>query len=230
MSRLIANLVARNEASRFLGPVLNKLKSFVDEIVFTDDCSDDDTPYIACDFGARVAVAPKPMFEENESALRTYAWNHLEAYAEENDWILAIDADELLYGVDRLPALLDQSEYDVLGIKFYHMWNESQFRVDKLWAPTIGSRLFRFKSGGEFRKSNLACGSEPTYVPELIRQGKMLWETGLAMKHLGYVLEQDKIMKYNRYMKLDAGAYHNRDHLESIIDDEVELISWDIEG
>lgn len=219
-------MVARNESNRFLVPVLSKLKTFVDEIVFTDDCSDDNTPYIAADMGARVAIAPKHMFEENESALRTYAWNHLEAYAEENDWILAIDADELIYGLEFLPPLLDQSRYQVLGIKFYHMWNDSQYRVDKLWAPAIGSRLFRFREGGEFKKSNLACGSEPTYVQELIRQGRMLFETGLAMKHLGYVLEQDKIMKFNRYMKLDAGAYHNRAHLESIIDDDPVLVDW----
>lgn len=224
---LIANMVGRNEADRHLIDVLMRLSTIVDEIVFTDDCSDDDTPGYAALFGAHVKrAADRPLFREDEGLLRTLEWAHLEEYARPGDWILCIDCDELLYGVQNLPSLLDQKTYDVLGITFFHMWNPTQFRVDKAWAPNRSYRLFRYYEGGEFNRRKLACGSEPTYVLELIRQNKVLWETGLSMKHLGYMDDDAKAQKYARYMELDGGNFHSRAHLESILDQDIELVDW----
>lgn len=224
---LIANIVGRNESSRFLVDVLDRLNLFADKIVFTDDCSDDITPEIAEMYGAFVyRNTDRPLFVEDESTLRTMAWKNLEQHANLGDWILCIDCDEMLYGIDNLPALLDQTNYDVLGITFFHMWNETQYRVDKAWTPNKSYRLFRYYPGGEFTKRKMACGSEPTYVPELIRRGRVLWETGLCMKHLGYLRDGDKIAKHKRYMEIDAGTYHARAHLDSILDLKATLVDW----
>jgi glycosyltransferase involved in cell wall biosynthesis len=225
--KLIAQMVGRNEADRFLVPVLDRLRSIVDQIIFTDDCSTDDTPYIAKAAGASVMQLTEPMFVVDEGYLRTAAWEHLSAHAQRGDWILAIDCDEMLYGQAALPSLLNQSRFDVLGITFYHMWNDTQFRVDKLWAPVTSSRLFRFYTGGEFRKSKLACGSEPEYVQELMRRGRFMPNTPLRMKHLGYVFDDDKVVKHNRYMELDGGSFHNLAHLESILDSHPTLVDWE---
>lgn len=224
---LIANMVGRNESERFLIPVLDRLNQIVDKIVFTDDCSDDMTPEIAEMHGAFVyRNTEDPLFVEDESALRTMAWKNLERHVRVGDWILCIDCDEMLYGADNLVSLLDQSVYDVLGITFFHMWNLDQYRIDKAWAPNRSYRLFRYYPGGEFAKRKMACGSEPTYVPELIRRGKVLWDTGLCMKHLGYARDEDKLAKHKRYMELDAGSYHARAHLDSILDLKVSLVDW----
>lgn len=224
---LIANMIGRNESDRFLVPVLSRLNEIVDKIVFTDDYSTDATPIIAEMYGATVySNSDYPLFVEDESVLRTRAWKNLENHAQPGDWILCIDCDELLYGADNLSPLLDQTSYDVLGITFFHMWNETQYRVDKAWAPNRSHRLFRYYQGGEFNKRKMACGSEPTYVTELIRQGRVFWKTGLCMKHLGYIRESDKIAKYKRYMELDAGTYHARAHLESILDMKPTLVDW----
>lgn len=224
---LIAQMIGRNETERFLPDVLNRLTKIVDAIVFTDDCSDDDTALMASLAGATVFQTERSLFHENEGALRSFAWQGLSEVARRGDWVLSIDCDELLYGTEDLNTLLDQSVYDVLGITFFHMWNERQFRVDKFWAPTRSHRLFRYYEGGEFKNKRLACGAEPTYVEELIRQGKVLWETGLVMKHLGYQRDIDKFMKYKRYMELDGGQFHARSHLESIIDSAPTLVDWD---
>jgi glycosyltransferase involved in cell wall biosynthesis len=220
-------MVGRNEADRFLPEVLAAVIQIADEVVFTDDCSTDDTPFMAVRAGAHVMKLDQPLFVEDEGALRTHAWAHLCEYAKPGDWILAIDCDEIFYGAHKLREGMQQANYDVLGVTFYHMWNETQYRTDKLWAPVTSSRLFRFFEGGEFRNRKLACGSEPTYVQELIRRGKFLPNTPFRMKHLGYIRDEDKIAKYQRYMELDGGAYHNRAHLESILDPSPTLVDWE---
>lgn len=228
---LIANMVGRNESDRHLREVLEHLSGIVDLIVFTDDCSDDDTFDIASQY-AETFRTSKPLFVEDEGLLRSISWNNLSSFAMSNrDWVLAIDCDEKLWSTNPnfdMGALLDQKIYDVLNIKFYHMWNETQYRVDKLWAPNNSSRLFRFYDGGTFMDRKLACGSEPTYVNQLIRQGRYMVDTSLVMQHLGYVNDSDKLTKYDRYMALDGGDFHQRSHLESIIDENPVLLDWSI--
>lgn len=223
--KVLAQMVARNEEHRYLRPVLERLSKIVDTIIFTDDCSDDDTPLIAAEY-CQVFSVPEPTFAVDESKLRSAAWKNLSQFASPGDWILAIDADEELYGIQYLSQMLDQSRYDVLGISFCHMWNPESYRVDKAWRPTISSRLFRYYPGGEFANRRLACGSEPTYVQQLIQQKRMLWNTPLVMKHRGYERDEDKLIKYKRYMELDGGDFHARAHIESILDPNPTIAPW----
>ena len=228
MPRVIAQMVARNEVDRFLPDVLEHLSKLVDLIVFTDDASDDGTPLIAKGFGCETFESPwdESQFKINEGALRQYAWHNLEKFAQQGDWILAIDADEKLYGRNPLSEVI-KTNMDVLGIVFYHMWNETHFRVDKAWRPSVSSRLFRYYPNGMFKQRKLACGSEPTYVQELIRMQKVDWNTGLHMQHLGYVKDEDKKAKHERYMLLDGGDFHSRAHIESIMDPKPILFPWE---
>lgn len=228
--KIIAQMVGRNESNRFLEDVLQRLSSQVDEIVFTDDCSDDNTMEIASRY-AHVYKTPMQMFNKHEGRLRKYAWLNLENHAKEGDWILAIDCDEMLYNINDLENqnikdVLASSEKDVVNVRFYHMWNSLQYRVDKLWAPNNSSRIFRYINGGTFLDKELACGSEPTYVVQWIRQGNYWVHSGLIMQHLGYIHNQDKESKYERYSQLDGGKFHNLNHINSIIDPNPVLIDW----
>lgn len=223
--KFIGQMVARNEEGRYLRDVLEHINQFVDIIVFTDDASDDNTPDIAEEMGAVVFQMDEPTFEKSEFELRMQAWHNLEKFADPRDWVLSIDADELFYPGNGYQRWLQQDQYDVLGVTFYHMWNETHYRVDKAWRPVTSSRLFRFFNHGTFRNRNLACGSEPTYVNHLIRQRKFA-KTDFKMKHLGYMRDEDKKSKYERYMKLDKGDYHSLKHIESIMDEDPELVEW----
>jgi glycosyltransferase involved in cell wall biosynthesis len=228
--KIIAQMVGRNEASKYLPEVLERLKSQVDEIVFTDDCSDDDTAEIASKY-ANVYKTPKPMFTTHEGRLRRYAWLNLENHAAEGDWIIAIDCDEMLYDSSDITKtdirqILNSSEKDVVNVRFYHMWNNTQYRVDKLWAPNNSSRIFRFMSGAMFRDRALACGSEPTYVTDLINQRNYFVNSNLIMQHLGYIKDEDKQSKYERYSTLDGGEFHALNHINSIVDPNPVLINW----
>lgn len=221
----------RNEAGRFLSDVVEHIRGFAGEKLFVyDDRSTDGTFDLLRDLGVTAVQRPEnvPGFVDNEGAFRQWGWDAFVAAMnpEPRTWILAQDADELLYGVPELPDLLRREAFDILGVTFFHMWNETHYRVDKAWKPTVSSRLFRFYPGGEFSQRRLACGSEPTYVQQLIRTGSALWTTGLAMKHLGYLRDEDKAAKYHRYMTLDKGDFHSRTHLESILDNDPVLKPW----
>lgn len=231
--RLIGNMVARNEADRYLPEVLEHLSGIVDEIVFSDDASTDNTLNIAKQYGAHTYSSPwdHSMFSENEGQLRQWSWANLSQHAQDGDWILAIDADEKLY--ETFPGVtvrdLMMSDAFIINIKFVHMWSDTHFRVDKLWKPTNSQRMFRYRRGAVYRNRRLACGAEPTYVMEMMRfKNNYLVDSGLVMQHLGYVKDEDKRMKYDRYMTLDKGEFHNIDHLTSIMDKNPELVEWDM--
>lgn len=221
--RLIAQMVVRNEEGRYLREVLDHTSQFVDKIVVTDDFSDDNTAQICADHGAEVQQTERNMFVENEGALRSKAWEFLENFAEPGDWILALDADELFYPVKLREWM--QTRYSVLGITFYHMWTETHYRVDGAWGPTISSRMFKFIPGGKFKDRTLACGSEPTYVSDFVRRRDFAPHTRFKMKHLGYLLDKDKEVKYERYSLLDGGRFHSKRHIDSIIT-EPQLAPW----
>jgi glycosyltransferase involved in cell wall biosynthesis len=224
---IYAQMVGKNESQRFLKPVLERLSTQVDKIIFTDDCSDDNTAEIASQY-AEVFVSNQSMFATHEGQLRAGAWANLEKFAKTGDWIIAIDCDEMLHHINDLDikSVLSKSEFDVVNVRFYHMWNETQYRVDKLWAPNNSSRIFRFQEGAGFQDRVLACGSEPTYVSQLIQRKNFWVNSGLIMQHLGYIKDEDKRAKYERYSILDGGAFHNINHINSIIDPDPVLIQW----
>ena len=232
MAKLIANMVIRNEADKWLRPVLERVASQVDALCVTDDCSDDDSVSIVKEYTDLVQVMPEATFSTNEGKLRQQSWNFLEQHVSTNDdwWVLAIDADEMLYETKySLEELIDQRQFDVMSIEFYHMWSETQFRVDKAWRPHCSTRLFRYFPHGKFLDRELACGSEPTYVMDLVMQRRYFQSTGLLMKHLSYMTEEGKRSKYDRYTKIDGGAFHANAHIESIIDPNPVLVDWPLD-
>ena len=101
---IYAQMVGRNESSRFLEEVLQRISSQVDKIIFTDDCSTDDTPNIAAKY-AEVFSTPEPLFATHEGKLRTNAWGNLEKFASPGDWVIAIDCDEMLFDINNINSL-----------------------------------------------------------------------------------------------------------------------------
>lgn len=222
-------MIGRNESDRFLEEVLERLSTQVDKIIFTDDCSTDNTAEVASKY-AEVFQTSSQLFNEHEGKLRAFAWGNMEKFAKTGDWIIAIDCDEKLFNLDKsipdIRSVLATSPFDVVNVRFYHMWNETQYRVDKLWAPNNSSRIFRFVDNGGFLNRKLACGSEPTYVRDWIAKRNFWINSSLIMQHLGYVKDSDKKMKFERYSHLDGGAFHNLDHINSIVDENPILIDW----
>lgn len=224
-------MVGRNEEGRYLDDVMSRLSSQVDKIIFTDDCSTDSTPEIASKY-ATVYSTSENLFIKHEGQLRSEAWANLSKHARPGDWVVAVDADEKLYTLDNcsIEEVLRRSPYDVVNVKRYEMWNEDGYRVDKMWAPHNTMRIFRFSEGGVYLDKVLACGSEPTYVFDWVRKRNFWLESGIIMQHLGYLKDEDKQSKYNRYTTIDNGKFHNINHINSIKDETTVLIPWGIFG
>lgn len=116
---IIAQMIGRNESSRFLEDVLQRLSTQVDKIIFTDDCSTDDTTEIAAKY-AEVFQTPEQLFNVHEGKLRAFAWGNLEKFASVGDWVVAIDCDEKLYHLEDAPIrdVLNTSPFDVVNVRF----------------------------------------------------------------------------------------------------------------
>lgn len=230
MYRCIAQMIGRNEAQRYVREVLEHLVPMVDMIVYTDDASLDETPDIFREFGAHVYQNAESLFNVHEGRLRQSAWENLAHHAQVGDWIIAIDCDEKLYATNpskSLSDLLQTTQYHALAVEFVHMWNDRQYRIDKAWAPAPQSRIFRYVDGSPIPDNQLACGSAPEYVRLMELTGKVLPDTGLVMQHLGYMREQDRRKKHERYMKIDGGRFHSLPHLQSILDPDPTLVNWE---
>lgn len=225
--RLLAQMVVRNEANRYLEAVLESVSWAVDGIHVYDDLSTDTSMVLAMDAGATVTRRPPlvPSFAENESKFRQGAWMAMEERLRPapGDWILAIDADELLIAPDGLGPAIDAAEDAgasavVVPIpEAFHLRHLADGRIlpmvrtDGFWPTLTGVRLVAFEGGGRFRDQPLACGSVPTYVSAGAQSAAT---HGVELLHLGYVSPEDRRQKHQRY----AGRVgHNAAHVASIL-------------
>ncbi len=228
--KIIACYVTKNESERWLNDSLAHVSEFVDDIFIYDDQSDDCTVSDSLKFTDKVLIRPDdaPSFVESESELRENAWNCFESTfnnsLDKNTWILALDADEFFVGCNKstnrdslqeMIRICNLTNSDSCMISISEIWkidHEKLFvRTDGFWAKNSAPRLFRYKPNGVFLKKKLGCGSTPTYAVKhkynQIRIGSIL--------HFGYVLDEDKKIKYKRYSIPDSG--HNKNHIDSIM-------------
>ncbi len=121
-------MIVRNE-ERFLADCLRSVRGVVDEIVVIDTGSCDATPRIGADFGARVLP-----FEWNDdfSAARNHSVQNARG-----DWILILDADEVIAQRDK-SKILSLAQGDADGYLFTYR-NYSQNSHDIRWVANDGS-------------------------------------------------------------------------------------------
>lgn len=228
MTKIFGLMVTKDEGSRYLGPVLRRLQSLVDEVFVFDDRSEDDTVGIASKEGAHVHVreVDRPSFLENESAFRLNGQRAFEKALgpKQGDWILCLDADEMLSFEDREREVLEQLTEAGRPVKFrvaeaFDLVNGQPFiRVDGYWRDITAVRYYPWKPAGQFPDRRMACGSVPTYAMEGVSQ-----VTNPTILHYGYATAEDRIKKYARYI---AGSGHNSKHIDSILRHPT-LVAWE---
>ena len=224
--KLLATMVARNEAGRYLDACLKWLKTCVDEVHVFDDQSDDETPEIVLSHGCRLTVRgdDQPSFLDHEGKFRQAAWDAFEQKIkpQKYDWVLAIDADEFLIagGKERLELVEAAANAEFRGAKsvilnfqeiFGFVDNIPLVRTDGYWASIAHPRFFQYRPNGQFLDRAMACGSEPTYVKEAPSSEA----PGLTILHFGYAKEEDQASKYARYSQTTG---HNSRHIDSILE------------
>jgi glycosyltransferase involved in cell wall biosynthesis len=241
--RILALMVTRNEADRYLEEALVWLTNQVDGVLVYDDNSTDNTVAIAQSFAfAGVKVWNRgpnvPTFMEHEGNFRTAALRVLEKifYLTENDWVFVIDADEFYVPVKdethgTLYNLADLTPSNMLArcIRIHTVWGEHdghlQYRVDGAWNTLFEPRLWRWREGGEFANAPMACRNEPTYVTQNAMQIYRGDDTMSAILHYGYANEKDRMVRHKRYTAL-ADHGHHPPFIDSIVDHRVETRCW----
>lgn len=233
--KLIALMVTRNEENRYIGPVLKQLASQVDAIYVYDDRSDDRTANVAADFAEVVCVrgVNDAAFLEDESAFRSDSYKFLAEHSNVGpfDWVLSIDADELLVnddGTERESLLEIAHQYDRSSNYcaaqihkaevFEVVGNTPYIRVDGTWRNLYTPRFFRWHGYGAVPDGIMGCGSIPQYAMK-----PSVREPGVSLLHYGYARQEDRVTKYARYFGVRG---HNPQHIDSILRSPT-LVRWD---
>jgi len=190
----ISVAVNTRNAARTLALALESVHSWVDEIVVGDMASDDGTPEIAQQMGAR--VVPVEPSTHVEPARRTVL-DHCRG-----DWILCLDADELvpvtlaarLQEIARLglaDAVTIAMRNFIFGAALSHttweMANDLHLRFFRIGAVTFSDRIHSAPS--------VVPGARHLYLPAT---------TDLALVHLSHRDIADFVEKMNRYTSVEA--------------------------
>ncbi|HLG30363.1 MAG TPA: glycosyltransferase family 2 protein, partial [Candidatus Brocadiales bacterium] len=115
---------------------LNSVKELVDEMIIVDTGSTDETAKIAGDCGANVFYLP---WNDDFSESRNYALKHATG-----DWILHLDADEVLVQEDipQVKQIIKNKETNGVYCLFYSTQKASsgcsQFYLPRLFRNNIG--------------------------------------------------------------------------------------------
>ncbi|MBI2660520.1 glycosyltransferase, partial [Candidatus Woesearchaeota archaeon] len=193
-------MITKNE-EKYLEQCLNSVKDIVDEIIIVDTGSTDKTKEIAKKFNAKVYDFK---WSDDFSAARNESLKHAT-----KDWILVIDADEVIEEQDLKKIKNSIEEGDFAGFsleqhsylnKFFEgaVKNDSNFGLAKdyqFYIPHFLVRLFRNKLGFYFRHK----------VHELIEDS--IREKGLKYKKLDAVLHHFGSVKDEKVISGKAEDY-----------------------
>ena len=227
--KITLSIIVKNEEKRYLRRVLESAKEYIDEAVIIDDGSTDNTVNLCKEI---LEGIPLKIIENKESKfnreweIRKQQWN--ETIATNPDWIIFLDADEIFEDRFKLDVkeLIKNKECDVYLFRLYDFWNEKQYREDSLWNAHNVYRPFMIRYqknyNYEFLETDQHCGRLPNNIFCLNNQ-----LASARLKHYGWAKEEDRIQKYNRYMKLDPdGLYGSLAQYQSILDQDVNLVDW----
>ncbi len=187
MNRPLSVVIIANNASRHIGEVVGAARRVSDDIIVLDSGSEDNTPEIARDMGARV---------EFKDWLGYSATKNLGNSLTRHDMILSLDADEVLSDelIDSILAeefddetiyVLDRANYYCgQRIRFCH-WNPD-------WIPRIFDRR-KARWQGEFVHEKLKF--HPSFSQKKLK-GKLL--------HYSYDSYAQRVSKVRDYARLSA--------------------------
>lgn len=230
--RIIASLVLKNEADRYLRAMLQHNQVWWDDLFVYDDQSADDSVKMTMEYTDHVVIRgdDKPSFLDHEGEFRANALKALELHMspDEDTWIFAIDADEFLvdYRDDLSTSVLlratavmadklGHSSVDLRIPEFWHMNGNIPFcRTDGFWDGMSLPRFFKYRKNWAFRGKSMGAGSGPIYTYD----NPYMERANLQLIHVGYVDPKDRQAKYDRYTSLPNHG-HNNKHILSIIED-----------
>jgi glycosyltransferase involved in cell wall biosynthesis len=220
-NKITLSMIVKNEEGRYLEQTLKSLCGHIDEAVIIDDDSTDNTVNICKEALAGIPlhiVKNEDSMFNNETSLRQKQWN--ETIKTNPDWILNLDADEILeegfWGDAQ--KFLDNPKYDIYSFRLYDMWNQTHYRDDEYWHSHSIYRpfLLRYQSDFPYKWNEIPqhCGRFPVNI-----FSHPTANSKYRIKHFGWATEKDRSEKQKRYEKADPDAiYGIKEQYDSIMD------------
>lgn len=218
MPRLIAAILARNEADRWLQQTLEPLVATCDKVLLLDDQSTDGTPDLARDLHCEVRVrSGTPMWgQEAPARAELWEWGAREAG---DGWLLIADADMVLMG-DPCPYTYSR-EVNAWSWILYDLWDTEHYRSDGYWKGHEVPRPWMFAPNHVPRGfvpgwsgRGIHCGHFPSNMPLVSGIA-----TTLSWHHLQYSTPESRIAKHRAYLEhADKLTPFECAHAESILD------------
>lgn len=228
--RVTLSMIMKNEANSYLREMLSEAKEYITDAVIIDDASTDNSIEVVEEVLKGIPLHIVRNGESkfsNEVTLRKQQWE--ETVKTNPEWIIFLDADQIFESKfkDEIKELVKDTSVDVYYFRLYDFWDREHYREDMYWSGHHIYRpiLVRYKPDMEckWKESAQHCGSFPYTVLNL--PGKC---SELRLKHYGWAKPEDRVAKYERYMRLDPGArYGWREQYESILDPNPVTIKWE---
>ncbi|MGL5244838.1 MAG: glycosyltransferase family 2 protein, partial [Sarcina sp.] len=229
-NKLTLSMVVKNEEGRYLEKALEQHRKYIDNAVIIDDGSTDRTKEIIKDLlGDKnlILIENKNSMFSNEINLRKLQWK--ETIKTNPDWILNLDGDEIFENsfADGVHNLINSDlDIDSYIFRLYDFWDMDHYRDDGLWCAhnTFRPFLTRYQRNFNYIWQETAqhCGRFPKNL-EHLRMAK----SEFRLKHFGWAKHEDRLAKYERYMKLDPnGQFGVLAQYKSILDPNPNLTKW----
>lgn len=196
--RISAVIVARNEEKK-IGSALSSLIGWVDEIIFFDMDSLDNTVAIATKFGATVFHIEQMAGQEPARPIAVSKAT--------GDWVLMLDADELISPAlrDRLLRLVERDEADVVNLPRQN-YLFGRVMNGAMMGPN-DDRQIRFFKNGHVEVSPL-LHAQPSWSPSS-RLLHLTHPVDGAIVHFNYVNISQYLTKLDRYTGMEANKPKN---------------------
>lgn len=225
--KLIASLIVRNELGRYLGPCVDHLLEFCDEIRVLDEGSSDGWTDKRC-IVLREAERAGDSFAGHAAARSRLRDFTLEGAP---DWILAIDADEFIADGAALRTACEKSQFGAMKVCLQEVWKVHRDGLDirqdggwvehdvaLVWRPSWVKDLLIADRGHATGRTPHSVGSLPA------------GHTCTALLHLGWANVGERDERFARYAVGDGGKYHAKAHIDSIMwpDERIQLdpVAW----
>ena len=200
-----AQMVVKNE-DIYIWYSITSILPYIDRLLITDTGSTDKTIEIARKYGAKIINFE---WNDNFSAARNVSIN-----AASGDWILILDADEIIAKQDigALLKLCNSAEYDAYGLHYRNYTNESSGSIwvpndfaytegngIAGWFPTRKVRLFR-----NDKRIKFTGAVHEAAEPAIRQNGLRVGEAHFPVHHYGELKKKtitDKKLKYLEYGK-----------------------------
>lgn len=213
-----AMIVGPGEADRHLERCLNAARSWADLVLVYGDAPDPATRNLIGSYAHITRIGDENLYETGEHLVRNHMLQLADETLDVGDIIVSLDADEELHATpdqirDTLTAL-EHDERESWNVHFLHLWTPdgSMHRVDGLWQPSVGPRIYRHRKGYRLEPLYESAWVCPGLPPHLLRTGGQA--ALLDILHWSYARPEDRPPKHERYSRLLG---HNQDHIESIL-------------